>query len=43
MRDSCEGCPAYENLPEEEKAKITGKVGVGKVDCSRRRGTRGTK
>ena len=30
LRDSCEGCPAYENLPEDEKVKITGKVGVGK-------------
>ncbi len=30
LRDDCEGCPAYENLPEEEKTKVTGKVGVGK-------------
>ncbi len=30
IRDACEGCPAYEELPDEEKAKITGKVGVGK-------------
>lgn len=30
LRETCEGCPAYENLPREEKAKITGKVGVGK-------------
>ena len=30
LRDDCEGCPAYGELPEEEKAKITGKVGVGK-------------
>ena len=29
MRDGCEGCPSYENLPEEVKVKITGKVGVG--------------
>jgi hypothetical protein len=30
LRDDCEGCPAYEELPEEEKVIITGKVGVGK-------------
>ena len=30
LRDDCGDCPAYEDLPEEEKAKITGKVGVGK-------------
>lgn len=30
LRDSCEGCPTYDDLPEEEKAQITGKVGVGK-------------
>ena len=30
LRDDCKGCPAYEELPEEEKSKITGKVGVGK-------------
>jgi len=30
IRDTCEGCPAYEELPEEEKAKIKGKAGVGK-------------
>lgn len=30
IRDTCEGCPAYEELPEAEKAKITGKAGVGK-------------
>ena len=30
MRDKCEECPAYESLEEEEKASITGKVGVGK-------------
>ena len=31
MRDTCEGCPAYDELPEEEKAKVTGKgAGVGK-------------
>ena len=29
MRDSCEGCSSYENLPDEVKVKITGKVGVG--------------
>lgn len=30
LRDDCEGCPAYEGLPEEDKVKIKGKVGVGK-------------
>jgi len=30
LRDDCMGCPAYEELPNEEKGKITGKVGVGK-------------
>jgi hypothetical protein len=30
LRDDCKGCPAYEELSEEEKNKITGKVGVGK-------------
>ncbi len=30
LRDTCEGCPSYEELPAEEKAKIKGKVGVGK-------------
>ena len=30
VRDSCEGCPDYEELPKEEKDKISGKVGVGK-------------
>jgi hypothetical protein len=30
LRDTCDGCPAYEDLPQEEKTKITGKVGVGK-------------
>ena len=30
LRDSCNGCPTYEELPDEEKAKVTGKVGVGK-------------
>jgi len=30
LRDDCEGCSAYDDLPPEEKAKITGKVGVGK-------------
>ena len=42
LRDSCEGCPVYENLPEEEKAKITGKVGVGKWIVAER-GNRGNK
>lgn len=30
LRDDCEGCPAYDELSEEEKAQITGKTGVGK-------------
>ena len=30
IRDTCEGCPAYEELPEAEKAKIKGKAGVEK-------------
>jgi len=30
VRDTCEGCPAYEELPQNEKKKISGKVGVGK-------------
>lgn len=30
IRDNCDGCPAYEELPEEERAKVEGKVGVGK-------------
>jgi hypothetical protein len=30
VRDTCEGCPAYEKLLEEEKAKVKGKAGVGK-------------
>ena len=30
IRDTCEGCPAYDELAEEEKAKIKGKAGVGK-------------
>lgn len=30
LRDDCRDCPAYENLPDEEKEKITGKIGVGK-------------
>ena len=29
-RETCEGCPSYEELPDEKKAAITGKVGVGK-------------
>jgi hypothetical protein len=29
MRDSCKGCSSYENLPDDVKVKITGKVGVG--------------
>ena len=30
LRETCEGCPAYEELSDEEKDKITGKVGAGK-------------
>ena len=30
IRDTCEGCPYYEELPPEEKEEIKGKVGVGK-------------
>lgn len=30
LRDTCEGCPGYEELPDDEKAKIVGKFGVGK-------------
>ena len=30
LRDDCEGCPAYDSLPDEDKDKIKGKVGVGK-------------
>ena len=30
VRDTCQGCPDYEELPDEEKAKITGKAGINK-------------
>lgn len=30
LRDDCEGCSAYDDLPDEEKAKIKGKAGAGK-------------
>lgn len=30
IRDSCEGCPHYEELPEEKKDAIVDKVGVKK-------------
>lgn len=30
IRDTCDGCPNYEELPDEEKAAVTGKVGVDK-------------
>ncbi len=30
IRDTCDGCPDYEELPQEEKDKISRKVGVGK-------------
>ena len=28
--DTCEECPSYQELPQEEKAKVRGKIGVGK-------------
>lgn len=30
LLDTCDGCPAYEELPDDEKRKIKGKIGVGK-------------
>ena len=30
IRDTCDGCPDYVELPQEEREKITRKVGVGK-------------
>lgn len=30
VRDDCEGCEYYKDLPDEEKAKVKGKTGVGK-------------
>ena len=30
IRDTCDECPHYEEMPEEEKAQLKGKVGVGK-------------
>jgi len=30
IRDTCEGCPSYEELPEDEKEEVKGKAGVGK-------------
>ena len=30
IRDTCEGCPYYEDLPADEKELIKGKAGVGK-------------
>ena len=30
IRDTCEGCPYYEDLPENEREEIKGKAGVGK-------------
>ena len=30
LRDTCEGCPYYEELPEEKQVKVTGKRGAGK-------------
>lgn len=34
LREDCEGCPAYDDLEEEEKTEITGKAGVGKWTTS---------
>lgn len=30
LRDTCDGCSAYEELPDDEKRRIKGKIGVGK-------------
>ena len=30
LRDTCDGCPAYEELSDAEKGKVKGKIGVGK-------------
>lgn len=30
IRDTCEGCPYYEGLPEDEKEQVKGKASVGK-------------
>ena len=30
IRDTCEDCPFYEELPEDEKDEVKGKAGVGK-------------
>ena len=30
IRDTCDGCPHYGEMPEEEKAQFKDKVGVGK-------------
>lgn len=30
LRDTCDGCPAYEELSDAEKRKVKGKIGVGK-------------
>ena len=32
--DNCEQCPSYQELPAEEKAKVKGKVGVGKWETN---------
>ena len=29
-RKTCEDCPFYEELPEDEKEEVKGKAGVGK-------------
>ena len=42
--DTCEECPAYQELPEEEKAQIKGKAGiVGKWEMREEEAERQTK
>ena len=31
VRDNCEGCPYYEEMLLEERKRIQGKVGIGKL------------
>lgn len=30
LRDTCENCPSWEALPDEDKERITNKIGAGK-------------
>ena len=30
LRETCDGCPTYDTLPEHEKTEIEGKIGAGK-------------